>query len=72
MTSPQAISLLSVAKQTGRAPSQIAGIDCAYCAYCFDEALFSREWAQNVKQLRERDQEERMKRLHKRVGLRAV
>lgn len=63
---------MSVAKQTGRAPSEIAGITCDYCAYCFDEALFSREWARNAQQAKAHEQEERMKRLHKRVGLRAV
>ena len=36
------MALLQVATETGRAPSEVAGVTCPYCAYCFDEALFFR------------------------------
>ena len=32
-----------VAEQRGRAPSELMGITCEYCAYCFDEALIVRK-----------------------------
>ena len=34
--------LAEVAKRTHRAPSEVIGIDCPFCAFCFDEALVTR------------------------------
>ena len=39
---PSALNLLSVAERTGRSPSEMFGIGCSWCAYCFDEALMYR------------------------------
>lgn len=37
--------LSQVASRSGRAPSELVGITCDWCAYCFDEALLLREAA---------------------------
>lgn len=34
-----------MAAQRGVSPSTLVGIDCDWCAYCFDESLVYREWA---------------------------
>jgi hypothetical protein len=36
------LNLAGVASRTGRAPSELLGIGCRWCAYCVDEALMIR------------------------------
>lgn len=42
---------MAIAKESRRRPSEIAGITCSFCAYCFDETLFARLWALQDEQL---------------------
>ena len=61
--------LREVAKGTGRAPSDVVGIDCKFCAYCFDEALLAALWDEQAEEIKQREAEDRMTRLKKSVGL---
>ena len=49
--------MLRVAETTGRAPSEMLGVTCSYCAYCLDEALVVRSMAQQDRLNREREAE---------------
>lgn len=51
--------LRQMARETGRRPSEIVGLDCDYCAWCLDEALIAREAARTrvQAQMHERTQE---------------
>lgn len=57
MKSNQSLLTLHVAKETNRAPSQVLGITCEYCAYCLDEALILRA---HYAQERDRKRDEAM------------
>jgi hypothetical protein len=49
-----------MAKRTNRRPSEIVGIDCDWCAWCFDDALLYRELAElKIKQDEDEAQKER-------------
>lgn len=61
--------LSQIAQRSGRAPSDVAEIDCAFCAYCFDETLLFLEAKALEADMRERDNKERMTRLRSMVGL---
>lgn len=37
-----------MAREKRREPSELAGIECEFCAFRFDEALLSREGAQRA------------------------
>lgn len=52
-----------MAKETHQRASDLVGITCRYCAYCFDEALQTRVWIQQEKQ-REAEQGENVIQLH--------
>ena len=55
---PTAPSFLRTARKTGRRPSEIAGIGCEWCAWCFDEALNERELAAQVAAIRSQEREQ--------------
>lgn len=35
---------LRVSERKGKAPSDLLNIECSWCAYCFDEALYVLAW----------------------------
>lgn len=61
--------LQEIAHRGGQRPSELAGIDCAYCAYCFDETLLAARWKEQEQEIKKTEEQERMQRLRRTVGL---
>lgn len=61
--------LQQVAHKGSQRPSELVGINCPYCAYCFDEALMARLAAEQEKAMKDELAEARIKRLKERVGI---
>lgn len=58
MKGKNALRLQATAERIGKTPSEVAGITCAYCAYCFDEALIARSVARENREIERRQAEQ--------------
>lgn len=53
-------ALATVAAQGAVRPSALVGIECEWCAYCLDDALVFRDWAETHRQVTEAQREQEM------------
>lgn len=59
--------MLQIAKGSGQRPSEIAGITCEYCAWCFDEALHLRQSLRDLKAHQRAEAEQHISQLSNRM-----